>query len=147
MHNAISCLNNLIETSHDGQEGFKTCADHVQDASLKTTLMAASHRCASGVKDLQAEVRRLGGDPDTTGSVAGTAMRAWINIKSAITGKNDGAILTECERGEDHAVTVYKKALEEELSLPTRTLVETQYHGVKENHDKIRSLRDQYLAA
>jgi hypothetical protein len=27
-------------------------------------------------------------------------MRAWIDIKAAVTGKSDTAVLTECERGE-----------------------------------------------
>jgi uncharacterized protein (TIGR02284 family) len=33
---AISVLNDLIETSKDGQEGFKTCAEDIKHPELKT---------------------------------------------------------------------------------------------------------------
>ncbi|MQT72087.1 DUF2383 domain-containing protein, partial [Pseudomonas sp. FSL R10-0071] len=32
---AISVLNDLIETSKDGQEGFKTCAEDIKNPELK----------------------------------------------------------------------------------------------------------------
>ncbi len=147
MDKVISCLNTLIDTSKDGEEGFRTCAENVVDPQLKTLLMAASQRCASGAHELQEEVRRLGGEPETGGTVSGSVMRAWINIKGAVSGKDDGAILAECERGEDYAVKAYKDALKEELPQSTRQIVEEQYRGVIENHDKIRGLRDHYKAA
>jgi uncharacterized protein (TIGR02284 family) len=36
----------------------------------------------------------------------------------------------------------YQKALDEELPETVRAVVEKQYLGVKENHDKIKALRD-----
>ncbi len=33
----IATLNDLIETSKDGEEGFKNCADNVKNAVGKTT--------------------------------------------------------------------------------------------------------------
>ena len=69
--------------------------------------------------------------------------RAWINLKSAITSKDEHAILAECERGEDSAVNEYKKAMEdEELSAPIRETITRQYTDVKRAHDRIRELRD-----
>ena len=69
--------------------------------------------------------------------------RAWINLKSAITSKDDHAILSECERGEDLAVAEFKKAMEEEeLSAPMRDTISRQYPEVKNAHDRVRELRD-----
>ncbi len=69
--------------------------------------------------------------------------RAWINLKSAITSQDDHAILAECERGEDSAVSEYKKAMEEEeLSSLIRETISRQYTDVKNAHDRIRELRD-----
>jgi uncharacterized protein (TIGR02284 family) len=55
---------------------------------------------------------------------------------------DDHAILAECERGEDVAKSAYESALDKDLPVEVRTIVERQYRGVKENHDKIRDLRN-----
>jgi uncharacterized protein (TIGR02284 family) len=68
--------------------------------------------------------------------------RGWINLKSALTGGDDHAILAECERGEDSAVEEYKKALDEDLSPSLYELVSRQYSDIKAAHDRIRNLRD-----
>src|SRR4051794_5224301 len=102
-YDAISTLNTLIETCKDGQEGFKDAAEGVERSDLKTFFYEMSQQRAQFVGELQSLVRDLGGDPETSGSIAGAMHRGWINIKSAVTGKDEKAILNECERGEDTA--------------------------------------------
>jgi len=138
----ISTLNDLIETCKDGEEGFRTCAENVQDGELKGMLMERSQRCGESVKELQSEVRRLGGDPDTHGSVSGALHRGWLNVKSAITGNDEASVLAECERGEDVAIQRYQDVLREELPSDVRSLIERQYQGVMANHELVRGLRD-----
>lgn len=136
----ISTLNNLIETCKDGQNGFQTASDGVKNSELKTLFLGYSQQRAQFAGELQNEVRRLGGDPEKTGSVAASLHRGWIDIKSAVTGEDEGAIIAECERGEDSAVRNYKDALEGNLPENIRTIVESQYRQVKEAHDRIRAL-------
>jgi uncharacterized protein (TIGR02284 family) len=139
--NVISCLNNLIETCKDGQDGFKTAAEGVDRSELKTLFYEFSQQRASFAGELQNEVRRLGGDPEKSGSVAASLHRGWIDIKSAVTGHDDNAIIAECERGEDSAVRNYKDALNDKnLPSDVRTVVERQYAAVQAAHDRIRSL-------
>ena len=138
----ISMLNNLIETCRDGQNGFQTAAEGVQNSNLKSTFYEFGQQRAKFVGELQALVRELGGDPEDSGSVAASLHRGWINIKSTITGQDDAAILNEAERGEDIAKNAYKEALE--LSLPSNVLsvVQRQYTDVQAAHDTVRDLRN-----
>ena len=106
----IYTLNNLIETCKDGQEGFQTAADGLKNSELKMLFHTYARQRAQFAAELQAEVHRLGGDPERTGSVAASLHRGWINIKTAVTGKDEASVLTECERGEDSAVTNYREA-------------------------------------
>jgi uncharacterized protein (TIGR02284 family) len=137
---AISVLNDLIETCKDGQEGFRTAAEAVKDSHLRTLFNEFSQQRAQFAGQLQAEVTLLGQDPEKSGSVSGSLHRGWINLKSAVTGGSDAAIISECERGEDSAKTAYKDALEENLPANIRSIVERQYMQVKETHDRVRSL-------
>ena len=136
----IATLNNLIETCKDGQNGFQTASEGVKNSELKTLFLGYSQQRAQFAGELQAEVRRLGGDPENTGSVAASLHRGWIDIKSAVTGKDEGAVIAECERGEDSAVRNYKDALAENLPENIRTIVQSQYTQVQEAHDRVRSL-------
>lgn len=136
----ISTLNNLIETCKDGQNGFQTASEGVKNSELKTLFLGYSQQRAQFAGELQNEVQRLGGDPENTGSVAATLHRGWINIKSTVTGEDEGAVIAECERGEDSAVRNYKDALSQDLPENIRSIVQSQYTQVQEAHDRIRTL-------
>ncbi len=138
----IETLNNLIETSRDGEEGFRTCAEGVKNAEVKQMLEHAATRCGQAVSELQTKVRSLGGDPEKSGSVSGGLHRAWVDIKSTITGMDEAAVLAECERGEDVARKTYEAALAKDLPPDTRSVVARQYEGVRQHQDRVRQLRN-----
>jgi uncharacterized protein (TIGR02284 family) len=138
----ISTLNGLIETCKDGQDGFKEAAEGVERSDLKSLFYEFSQQRSQFAGELQELVRTLGGDPENSGSMAAALHRGWINIKSAVTGKDEGAILNECERGEDVAKNAYKEALEEALPANVLEVVQTQYTAVQAAHDRVKALRD-----
>lgn len=144
---AVSTLNNLIETCRDGQNGFQTAADGVTNAEYKRLFEQYAQQRAQFVGELQGEVRRLGGDPQTTGSVAAALHRGWINIKSAVTGKDEHNILEEAERGEDSAVRNYQDAMGQPLPPESLSVVRRQYQAIQEAHNRVRSLRDRTYTA
>jgi uncharacterized protein (TIGR02284 family) len=137
----ISVLNDLIETSKDGVNGFRSAAESVKSAEAKAVFTTRAQIIERAAAELQDEVRRLGGDPERRGSVTGSLHRGWINLKSAVTGKDDNAIIDECERGEEVAVKSYEEALEKDLPADIRSLVEHQYRGTLQNLDKVRALK------
>ena len=139
----ISTINSLIETLKDGQEGFREASEAVKDPELKSLFSEFSLQRSKFAGELQSQAQGLGeSDPEDSSSTAGAMHRAWINLKSAITSQDDHAILNECERGEDVAVSEYKKAMEKELSSPLRDIISRQYTEVKSAHDRVRDLRD-----
>ena len=143
MKKETTILNDLIETLKDGQEGFKQAAEAVRNSQLKSVFRDYSQQRSRFATALQSEAQRHGEtDPETSSSATGALHRGWINLKSAITGGDEHAILAECERGEDSAVEEYKKALDNGLSPTAQELVSRQFAEVKAAHDRIKSLRD-----
>ena len=138
----ISVLNDLIETSKDGEAGFKVCAEDAERLELKNLFSSRAQECGKAAAELQSLVVQLGGDPEDSTSVSGDLHRRWVDLKSAITGKDDQAVLNECERGEDVAKKSYQKALEKDLPPQIREVVQRQYEGVLRNHDQVKALRD-----
>jgi uncharacterized protein (TIGR02284 family) len=139
----IGVLNDLIETSKDGEEGFKECAENVERSYLKTLLKERARECKTAATELQTIVQRLGGTPEDSASTTGSLHRRWTDLKATLTGNSEQAVLDECERGEDVAKESYKEALENQALPPDiRDVVERQYHGVLRNHDQVKALRD-----
>jgi uncharacterized protein (TIGR02284 family) len=138
----ISRLNELIETCKDGERGFRDAADGVRRADLRETFNEYAKQRTQFANELQRHVMRLGGDPETTGSATGAMHRGWLNLKAAITGKDDEAILNEAERGEDVAVKSYQEALERDLPSDLRSVIENQYQDILKAHNHVKALRD-----
>lgn len=143
----ISTLNGLIETCKDGQNGFQTAAEGVERSDLKSTFYELGQQRAQFAGELQSLVRELGGDPETAGSISASLHRGWINIKSAVTGQDEAAILNEAERGEDVAKKAYNDALAMNLPANVNSVVQTQAQAVIAAHDRVRNLRDSANAA
>lgn len=145
-HDVIKTLNQLIETSRDGELGFRTCADHTTRADLKQLLRARAEDCRQAAAELQALVMQHGGTAEDRGSIGGALHRGWVATKGALTGYSDPALLEEAERGEDAALAHYRKAIAQGLPPDVHTVVSRQLQRVMRNHEQIRALRDQARA-
>ncbi|MFG6455532.1 PA2169 family four-helix-bundle protein [Roseateles sp. BYS96W] len=143
----IDTLNDLIETSKDGEYGFRTSAEYMQDPALKQSFTARAEECRQAAAELQQLVTRLGGKAEDSGTAVGALHRGWVAVKGTLAGYTDKAILEETERGEDSALESYRKALDEPLPPEVRLVVERQYEGVKRNHLQVRMQRDAARAA
>lgn len=147
-NDSITCLNKLVETSKDGEFGFRDAAQHAVSPDLQQIFRRHADECRVGATELQALVVQLGGSAEEGGTVAGAAHRSWMTVKGTLAGYTDLAILEECERGEDKAMSEYREALDETtLPAAARVVVERQYEGVKRNHAEVRGLRDAARAA
>ncbi len=86
---------------------------------------------------------KLGGKPESGGSVAGALHRGWLNVKSAVGTRTDDAILADCEEGEDTAEKRFHNALERNLPADVNVVVARLYSDVAQDLDRIRELRVQ----
>lgn len=135
----------LIETLEDGRKGFEAAAEKLADSDrpdLSGKMREYASQRASFSAELETMAANYGDDIDEDGSVAGAVHRGWMAVRDAIAGADPEGVLDAAEQGEDHAVSEYKDALDKEISIDLRTVVERQYADVKSAHDDIRALRD-----
>lgn len=136
----ISTLNQLIQTCRDGEEGYKQAAEAVEDPELIQLFNNYSAQRGSFAAELQEEVARLGGDPQESGSMLGAIHRGWISLRDAIATRDEAAVISECERGEDGAVSTYKEVWGQDLPSDIREVVGRQFTAIQEAHDTIRGM-------
>ena len=143
---ALATLGQLIEINLDAQHGFKESANHLAEPALTDLFNRHSEERAAMATELQELERQHGkAEADDSGSLAGALHRSWINVRSTLSSDNDLAILEEAERGEDAALTAYRKALEPaDIPLPRSITSALERHLAKVQavHDEVRRLRN-----
>lgn len=140
-----SLLNDLITTLKDGQKGYADAMTDVEDPKLKDLFKKYAAQRASYITEIEDQMFKLDLKPDTNegSSIAGAIHHVWIDLKSAITGKDNHAILAECERGEDVAKKAYEEASKaQDLPSELKSVIDKQSQGIKAAHDEIKALRD-----
>lgn len=143
---AVSVMNDLIETCRDGEKGFTAAAERADSAELKQIFSTLATQRKTFTHELEVEVERIGGTPADMGHAAAIAHRGWMAVKAAVSTDDDQSILDECERGEDYAKKAYADALGKTLPSDVRPLVMRQADDVRSAHDKVRDLRNQHRA-
>src|SRR6476661_6991947 len=138
----ISTLNTLIATTIDSITGYEDSAKNIDNERFREIFRQRANERQRVVEDLRAEVRRLGGDPEEGGSFLGKAHQRFEDLKAAVTGRDEKAIINEVERGEDYLKEKFETALEsDELTGETRSVVERCYQSVKAGHDQMSQLK------
>lgn len=144
MHNDhdVGVINTLIATTIDSVDGYRAAATDASNEQFRSIFAARADERESIVHDLQQHVRDLGGTPEDDGSALAGAHRFLMNIRDALTGRDDEAVIAEVERGEDHIKHKYEAALADaDLSSQCRDIVQRSFRSVKEGHDQMRDLK------
>jgi uncharacterized protein (TIGR02284 family) len=138
----ISTLNTLIATTIDSITGYEDSAKNIDNERFRQIFRERADERQRVVEDLRSEVRRLGGDPEEGGSFLGKAHQRFEDLKAAVSGRDEKAIIDEVERGEDYLKAKFESALNDgHLSGETRSVVERCYQSVRSGHDQISQLK------
>jgi uncharacterized protein (TIGR02284 family) len=137
-HAAIGTLNKLIEVCMDGELGYRTAAERVNDSQLRSMLTDHAIQRRLFADRLGAEVERLGGSPRQSGTVAASLHRSWIALKAAVTGGDAKAIVAACGTGEVAACKDYEAAMNSGVLLnETKAMIETQKRAIDESRKRL----------
>lgn len=140
----IKHLNGLLEKSNDAVRGYKEAAEEVDTPALKTFLERNANTRQSFVQDLRQEVTSLGGDPEDDTSVKADMHRGWINLKTALSGNDDEAVLEECLRGEEAALKEYDDVLKDyDVPQGLRNKMQSQRDQIQQAYTELQSLEMQ----
>lgn len=111
----VEDLNDLVKINNDRIQGYMKAAEDTEDAQLDhlfNEMIVQSQNFRSQLAD---HIVRLDGSAVTEATstdISSKIHRAWIDIKSAITGKDRDTVLSSVTFGESVAVEAYEEAVE-----------------------------------
>jgi uncharacterized protein (TIGR02284 family) len=139
---ACDVLNGLIKTTLDSVGGYKDAADSADNSRFKGMFAERAMKREQLARELQEEVRALGGDPKEHQSLIGKAHNEFVNLKAALTRNDDKAVIDEVERGEDHIKERFEDALEDnDLPPSVRTKVARACESIRADHDEVSRIK------
>jgi uncharacterized protein (TIGR02284 family) len=139
---AVKVLNSLIETTLDSANGYQEAAADAKEGQLKAMFAERARRRHDLASQLQQEVRSFGGEPEQDQSMLGKAHNKFLDLKTAITGGSEKAVIDEVERGEDVIKAKFEKALQDdELPTDARQAVRVAFESIRADHDQVSALK------
>lgn len=139
----VNNLQGLLEKNYDAQKGFTNAMKNAENGNLKRFLQAQAAQRSRFANELTDELRKLNEEPKESGSLTGDLHRAWINIKSTVSGNEDEAVLEECIRGEKASVEEYNETLKNENFPPhISSILQKQAGEINQTLSRVKRLED-----
>ncbi len=138
----IKLLNELLTKNYDAEKGYEKAQENVDHVDLKNFFEEYVNQRYRFGHELKDEIHKLGGKPDKGASTVSSLHRTWIDIKGFFTGKDESAILEECEKGEKATLEDYAKAIKEGyFTQETEKVLLAQHQQVKDAIDRIENIK------
>ncbi len=110
----VDDLNDLVKINNDRIQGYEKAIDDTEDPALDDLFrhyVIQSQNFRSQLADHIVRIDGLAVSDATSTDVSSKIHRAWIDIKSALTGKDKETVLSSIEFGENAAVESYQDAI------------------------------------
>jgi uncharacterized protein (TIGR02284 family) len=138
----VGTLETLTTTLIDSINGYEDAATNSDNPRFQQIFRERASERRQVLEDLRSEIRRLGGDPPDDGSMMGKTHQRWLDLKAAVTGRDDQQIINSVESGEDYLKEKFETALSSgDLTGESRQVVERVYQSVRSGHDQMSQLK------
>ena len=138
---SLGTLESLTTTLLDSVNGYRDAASNAEGSRFQEIFRRNANERSRVAEDLRTEITRLGGNAPDDGSFLGATHQRFLDLKAAVTGRDELAIVNEVERGEDYLKEKFETALKADLDPQTRSVIETAYQSVRKGHDQMRDLK------
>ena len=116
--NIVDTLKELTEFVNDGIAGYQRAARETKNPQFESYYLDLVQQRQAFASELNAMIGRFGGTAETDTTLKGKFLRQWMDVKAALTGSDERAILDANLYGEEWAQKAFNEALENP-DLPT----------------------------
>ncbi|GAB4007400.1 PA2169 family four-helix-bundle protein [Spirosoma sp. KCTC 42546] len=142
----VDDLNDLVKINNDRIQGYEKAIEDNEDAQLDDLFrhyVIQSQNFRSQLADHIVRIDGTGVSDATSTDVTSKIHRAWIDIKSALTGKDRDTVLSSVEFGENAAIEAYQDAINKDhIPAYIKEDLQKQLSELQVAFDKIKSLEN-----
>lgn len=144
----IDALNTLVKINNDRIEGYEKASANTEERELQRLFSEFKQTSQKCRQELIREINKFGGEVSEGTKTSGKFFRAWMDVKSALSGKDRKAILESCAYGEEQADETYKTVLDdqsEHLNPEQQAMISEQHNLLMVDRGKIMSMQNTVL--
>ena len=138
-------LNDLVKINNDRIRGYEKAIEDNEDTQLNDLFRHYVVQSQKFRSQLAEHIVRIDGQAvsdATSTDVSSKIHRAWIDIKSALTGKDRETVLSSVEFGENAAVEAYQSVIEgDHIPAYIKEDLSTQLSELKSAYHKVKALK------
>ncbi len=138
----ISNLKELLSIINDGKEGYESATEATDTIELQGVFLKYAAQRAGYAEELRTHIATHGADAENEdGGILGVLHRTWIDIKQALSSREDKAILEAIVTGEKAAIDKYDQYISDYTDHADHIeLLKRQREGVLEALKEIEAL-------
>lgn len=140
----VDDLNDLVKINNDRIQGYEKAIEDNKDPQLDDLFRHYVIQSQNFRSQLADHIVRIDGtavSDATSTDVSSKIHRAWIDIKSALTGKDRDTVLSSVEFGENVAVEAYQDAIEKDhIPAYIKEDLQKQLSELKAAFEKVKAL-------
>ena len=134
-------IQELLHFVNDRIAGYERAVAESKDLDLRTYYQQLVSQSQQFADNLNRQLQREGGAPETGTTLKGQLYRAWMDTKAAVTGSDEKAILGSNVYGEEWAIKAYQDALRNRsLSGTIRQAIQHQYDTAQRTYQRLKQL-------
>ncbi|MEZ0540127.1 ferritin-like domain-containing protein [Fibrella arboris] len=141
----VEDLNELVKINNDRIQGYMKAVEDTDDSQLDhlfNEMIVQSQNFRSQLADHIVRIDGTAVSDATSTDVSSKIHRAWIDIKSAVTGKDRDTVLSSVTFGENAAVEAYEGAIEnDKIPAYIKEDLTRQLSDLKASRDKMEELK------
>jgi uncharacterized protein (TIGR02284 family) len=138
--NVVDVLRELTEFVNDGKEGYEKAAEESENSQYEALYRELAVQRANFAQELNRLISQYGGKTETT--LKGKLYRQWMDVKAAIAGRDEDAIIDSNIYGEEWALKAYNDALEDTtLPAEVRQVIERQRGESQDAYAQLNQLK------
>ena len=142
----VDDLNELVKINNDRIQGYLKAVEDTEDSQLDhlfNEMIVQSQNFRSQLADHIVRIDGTAVSEFTSTDVSSKIHRAWIDIKSAVTGKDRDTVLSSVTFGESAAVEAYESAIEnDKLPAYIKEDLTKQLSELKAAREKMDALKE-----
>ena len=106
-------LKSVLTRVVDSADGYESAAEDADQGRFAIMFKEKAQERRQFATEIRNHLNTLGEQVDEDGSLLAAGHRVFKDIRDAVTGKDDQAIIKEVDRGESHLLKTYDDALED----------------------------------
>ncbi len=137
---SAATLNELVAVLEDGEAFYRDAATRVSRSDVNALFQRMARNKAAIAADLRGAVAAAGGDPVSGGTLPGTLLRGWGDLRARLSTDARHEYLQRLEAFEERILHAFREVLDGDADATVRERAQRHIEEISRDHAEMRAM-------